>query len=669
MATPRRSNNTSLSSSIDERRQVQARIRALQQRTSRNSYQTLKRKITAYEYKLNIVLSFFLTLDALNEELSRSSSVAKTAVHDVERAYMRITNEYREQRDQLLQNLYHVNKNIKESTNELDGIRKSLSTAQSFHLPLISPRYSTDYETHEMNAMVDDIERVLNKISQQLKQFHFIPSHGHAMGKILGTIRVKNTNSKETGLTSPESYMDQYYSTDILCVYKLYTVDLDISAKWVISTIEQRIFLCDIEGEVRIFSYSRHFRRQPLLRERFHLSNIRLISSFTATQDYLIAFEIDTQILTLHTHHGALILRLFFPYDPLMIVRCDYHKKNQIWTCSRTKRQCYQFNINHKIKQVNLLDQLDFTKPISNILIDPIGISCDEQERVAVHDVNMTTTDRLLLFSNNQNTIIPLDFVKYFDKLLSSRIERVLLVPKQSNLIVIIYVPQSSTTNVHEIVIVDISLQPAQIVHCLSEPNGIQSIDVTSNGELVYTVTTPTNKRTPPKMHIYKFKHTVYSQGICGNLQILPTKRSCTPFLHIHPYQTEIFTILQGHFSYQYGDEIYSCDIHTCPSPIIIHPNIPHTFWMNDNKEDLILIVRIEPTYKDRGLSAKSFENIVGVVRDKYMTIWQAFVFVDNIETYPIFLPLPFVKIIIKIDSLIEQLLGYQTEYEEYTTK
>ncbi|CAF4748502.1 unnamed protein product [Rotaria sp. Silwood1] len=489
------------------------------------------------------------------------------------------------------------------------------------------------------------------------------------MGKILGTIRVKNTNSKETGLTSPESYMDQYYSTDILCVYKLYTVDLDISAKWVISTIEQRIFLCDIEGEVRIFSYSRHFRRQPLLRERFHLSNIRLISSFTATQDYLIAFEIDTQILTLHTHHGALILRLFFPYDPLMIVRCDYHKKNQIWTCSRTKRQCYQFNINHKIKQVNLLDQLDFTKPISNILIDPIGISCDEQERVAVHDVNMTTTDRLLLFSNNQNTIIPLDFVKYFDKLLSSRIERVLLVPKQSNLIVIIYVPQSSTTNVHEIVIVDISLQPAQIVHCLSEPNGIQSIDVTSNGELVYTVTTPTNKRTPPKMHIYKFKHTVYSQGICGNLQILPTKRSCTPFLHIHPYQTEIFTILQGHFSYQYGDEIYSCDIHTCPSPIIIHPNIPHTFWMNDNKEDLILIVRIEPTYKDRGLSAKSFENIVGVVRDKYMTIWQAFVFVDNIETYPIFLPFPFVKIIIKIGSLIEQLLGYQTEYEEYTTK
>ena len=33
-----------------------------------------------------------------------------------------------------------------------------------------SPRYSADYEVHEMNAVVDDIERVLNKIAQQLKQ-------------------------------------------------------------------------------------------------------------------------------------------------------------------------------------------------------------------------------------------------------------------------------------------------------------------------------------------------------------------------------------------------------------------------------------------------------------------------------------------------------------------
>ena len=323
------------------------------------------------------------------------------------------------------------------------------------------------------------------------------------MGHTLGTIRVKDKQYKETGLTSTRSYLNQYNSMNDLSIHKLYTVDLDISAQWVISSIDKRIFLCDTEGEVRIYSYSRQLHRQPLLTEHFQLSTIRLISTFTVTQDYLIAFESDTQMLTLHTHHGALLLRLFFPYDPIMIVHCDYHKKNQIWTCSRTKRRCYQFNLNHTIKQVNLIDQLDFTKPISNVLIDPVGISSDEQNRIAVHDANKTTTDRLILFTNNQNMIISLDFIKYIDRPFSSRIERVLLVPKHSHLLVIVYAPQSPMISLQEIVIVDISSQSGRILYRLSEPNGIQNIDITLNSELVYTVTTPSNKRIPPKMHIY----------------------------------------------------------------------------------------------------------------------------------------------------------------------
>ncbi|CAF4288290.1 unnamed protein product, partial [Rotaria sp. Silwood2] len=63
--------------------------------------------------------------------------------------------------------------------------------------------------------------------------------------------------------------------------------------------------------------------------------------------------------------------------------------------------------------------------------------------------------------------------------------------------------PQSTITNLHEIVIVDIELRPAQILYRLQEPNGIQNIDVTLNGELVYSVTPPANKRIIPKMHIY----------------------------------------------------------------------------------------------------------------------------------------------------------------------
>jgi hypothetical protein len=324
------------------------------------------------------------------------------------------------------------------------------------------------------------------------------------MNKTLGTIRVsKDVNRKDTAMTSASSFINLNNSTNNISMHKLYTIDIDISAEWIVASIEDRIFLCDSEGEIRIFSYSRRLRRQPLLTERFHLSTTRCISSFTVTQDYLVAFETDTQMITLHTYHGALLIRLSFPYDPIMIVRGDYLNKNQIWSCSRAKRQCLQFDINHTNQKINLIEQLDFKRSILNVLIDPVGISSDEQNRVAVHDVNMTTSDRLLIFTNNENTIIPLDLVKYADRHLSSRIERVLLVPKQSNLIVIVYAPQSTVGNLHEIVIVDIELQPAQVLYRFTEPNGIQNIDLTLDGELVYSVTPPANKRIIPKMHIY----------------------------------------------------------------------------------------------------------------------------------------------------------------------
>ena len=132
---------------------------------------------------------------------------------------------------------------------------------------------------------------------------------------------MQDNRQKEKELILSESYVDEYHSSTNILVRKLYTIDLDLSAKWVVASIDKRIFLCDNEGEIRIFSYSQQFHRQPLLTERFHLSTIRLISCFTVTQDYLVAFETDTESLTLHTHHGALLLRLYFLYGPTMIVR------------------------------------------------------------------------------------------------------------------------------------------------------------------------------------------------------------------------------------------------------------------------------------------------------------------------------------------------------------
>jgi len=329
-----------------------------------------------------------------------------------------------------------------------------------------------------------------------------MPSNDQAISKTFGTMHIKDTYRKETDLRSVASYTNQYYSTNELSVNRLYTIDLDISPQWVVSSIDKRIFLCDTDGAVRVFSYSRSFRRQPLLTQHFFLTTMRLISSFTVTQDYLITFETDTQTLTLHTHHGGILLRLSFLYDPIMMTHCGYHKNNRIWTCSRTKRECYQFHLDHTLKQVEILDEIDFTEPISNILIDPIGISTDEQNRVAIHHANPATIDHLLLFTNQPCMSLSLDFVKSFDSR-SSRIERVLLIPKHSNLIVIVYGSKASITSLHEILIVDISLQPAQILYRLSEVNGVQSLDATLNSELVYTIPAQKNKRVSAKMHIY----------------------------------------------------------------------------------------------------------------------------------------------------------------------
>jgi hypothetical protein len=166
----------------------------------------------------------------------------------------------------------------------------------------------------------------------------------------------------------------------------------------------------------------------------------------------------------------------------------------------------------------------------------------------------------------------------------------------------------------------------------------------------------------------FEFENIIYANGLCGNLQVPPMERSCTPTLHVHLNQTEFFTLLQGQLAYQLDDQVYSCNIRTCPRPLIVPPLRPHTFWMNDNKEDLIVRIQLEPANKHSGLRQGFFENLAGVSRDQYASIWQVFLLLENAQTYPASLPVSLTKIMVKIGALIGQLLGYKIEYEEYTT-
>ena len=286
---------------------------------------------------------------------------------------------------------------------------------------------------------------------------------------------------------------------------KLYSIDLDISAQWVVASIVDRIFVCDPEGEVRIYSYASVDHRAPLLIERFHLSIVRLISLFTVTDDYLLEFERDTRMLSLHTHHGALLVRLRFHYDPTMMIHSRTRPKNQIWICSRTHRQCLKLDLNHRTKSVECVEELEFKYPIGDKAIDPGGVSTDGHDRLAVHDVNAppTAADRLILFPDDKPDAVPLDGVQYFEDKRFSRIERILLVPHRPDLLIVLHVQECSKKSRHELVIVDIESQPVDVLYRLSESNRIQSVDLTVHGDLVYSVTGPVCKRLTPKILIY----------------------------------------------------------------------------------------------------------------------------------------------------------------------
>jgi hypothetical protein len=89
---------------------------------------------------------------------------------------------------------------------------------------------------------------------------------------------------------------------------------------------------------------------------------------------------------------------------------------------------------------------------------------------------------------------------------------------------------------------------------------------------------------------------------------------------------------------------------------------------MDDNKEDLIIIIRFEPANKNNGARQEFFENYSGIIRDQYISMWQIYVFFEKAQIYPVSLPLPLTKIIFRIGAVIGRLLGFKTEYEEYTT-
>lgn len=125
MSTRRAQQKVNLSSSIDEHRKIQARIRALQKRAS---------SIGNFVFLHSFEIRFSSNEDSLNEDLSRSSFGTKAAIDEIQTTYDRIIEDFNEQRQQLLRRVQHLKKNIQQSS------RRAFHSTQIFFWNILDRR-------------------------------------------------------------------------------------------------------------------------------------------------------------------------------------------------------------------------------------------------------------------------------------------------------------------------------------------------------------------------------------------------------------------------------------------------------------------------------------------------------------------------------------------------
>lgn len=79
-------------------------------------------------------------------------------------------------------------------------------------------------------------------------------------------------------------------------------------------------------------------------------------------------------------------------------------------------------------------------------------------------------------------------------------------------------------------------------------------------------------------------------------------------------------------------------------------------------------MIQLEPIDSYYGIRRAFFENFEGIVRDQRDDVFQIFVLFDRAQVYPAVMPIPLARIVFKLGAFIGRILGYQSEYEEYTT-
>jgi mannose-6-phosphate isomerase-like protein (cupin superfamily) len=158
----------------------------------------------------------------------------------------------------------------------------------------------------------------------------------------------------------------------------------------------------------------------------------------------------------------------------------------------------------------------------------------------------------------------------------------------------------------------------------------------------------------------YRMRITLFQNGICGsNSSLVPADRLCTPPLHYHAYQLEVFTVEKGVMAYYLHN---NSQIHYAKKgeALSVTPGWYHTFWSESDSEDLDVIVELFPG----GRSKSFFESFVGLCNDTPNDILAILYTLYAGDNRIVGLP----EIVHKMIAIVARLAGKKAFYPEYTT-
>ncbi|CAF0786376.1 unnamed protein product [Didymodactylos carnosus] len=462
--------------------------------------QKLKFRINELRTQTNIIQS----------SIKNCSNIALDAIKSLQKNYEKTKIELRVRRDSISRELENSTKDNERLLAKLNTLWKDLERNQLYQKLQNTNLSSSEFligNLSEIEPLINTIENLLRQI--QIQQVQIKMKNESALSYDTRSVLLSDNNrllsrKSSGGHIAFDASSLVAYSQDCF-QYMRYSIDLDIIPSF-ISVVKNYIFICDEDGYVRVYSYSKKLRRQPLLKEKYTLQVRKMITAFTCTTDYLISYEKDVKLLSFYNYHGGIIHKLIIQDLPDQLLYSG-DGTNDFWMCSHITFRCSLYSVLTGVDSTDLHLKLVHEKnyKASADIVEPVWLTANEKF-VGIHDLS-NTKDRMLLYDKKHHyqyaVAVSLECVKYYHKIDTSNIYSVLLHPTEP-LLIMKYVPDSYENKFQEIVVVDwTNFEEPQVISRIQEQN-IYGMALTDDNEVIFGVVK--SKKKGGKLMVYNLE-------------------------------------------------------------------------------------------------------------------------------------------------------------------